>query len=163
MVKRNKRYTVYDMMEDRGEFEKNPANIDARDGVTGLPNYVKAEFPMMLYSPKGEFRVTVPAEIIATPLGPRRVGEQRELISKTVGNEAELKEALAAGWHKTPAGALRAGGVDSDALPPPTSDDKIAELEAKIRALELERNTAQELALSKAATAGATVKMRDQK
>src|SRR5665213_3845959 len=91
---RHRRFTVYDMMEAKGLFESNPANQDSRS-ADGLPLYTgPVQYPKMFYSPKGEERITVPAEILVTPLGPKSVGEQRELISElalTPEDEARLR------------------------------------------------------------------------
>lgn len=155
MARRNdNRMTVYDLMERRGVFDSNPANIDARDSE-GLSIYKKQEFPKMVYAPDGAQRVTVAAEVIATPLGPKFVGEQKELVNKTVKNQEELDAALAEGWHTDPS---HARAVAEGKEIPKTSAQTIEELEAKIAALQAERAQAADAALNKAQAAGATVK-----
>jgi len=104
---RGRRFTIYDMMEDKGVFDSNPANINARDG-TGLSIHQKAIYPMMLYHPEGEEKQTVAPTAIATPFGPQWVGEQKELISKIAKDEAEANALLAEGWHKLPGSAIAA-------------------------------------------------------
>lgn len=161
--RRARRFTIYDMMEDKGVFEANPANADSRDSQ-GLPLYKgPVQFPMMVYHPEGAERITVPGEIIATPMGPRKVGEQKQLINKVVNSDAELADALASGWHKTPAAAIATR--NGEAIPK-TQSETIQDLEAKIAALELERNSRQEIelgekALLDAAGKGATVKVKE--
>lgn len=157
MPRRNNRFTIYDAMEARGVFEANPHNSDARD-ANGQNVYVKAEFPRMVFHPEGLERISQPGEILATPLGPRKVGEQKQLIDKTVKTQAELDAALADGWHLTPqaAVAIRTG----EALPK-TQQETIGELEAKIAALELERNSRNEQELAGAEAAGAIVSRRN--
>ena|ERR1035437_7924991 len=154
MARRAQRFTIYDMMEQKGVFEANPANADARDS-NGLSMYKKAEFPMMVYHPTGEERITVPGEIIATPMGPRMVGQQKRLIDKTVTDEEELAVALEAGWHKTPAAAIATRNGEEI---PKTQGETIEALQAQIAKLELERNSRQEEALASAKSAGAIVK-----
>src|SRR6266849_3131465 len=93
---RHRRFTIFDMMEAKGVFEENPANADSSDYVGPV------EFPKMLYHPEGARRVIVPEEIIVTPLGPKSVGEQSELIweiAEDADGEAKLR---AAGWHDRP-------------------------------------------------------------
>lgn len=160
--RRNKRFTIYDMMEERGVFEANPANADSR-GQDGLPLYKgPVEFPRMVYHPTGEQRISVPAEIIMTPMGPRKVGEQKQLIDKVVSNQIELDEALANGWHKTPAAAV---AIRNGETPVKTQSETIEDLEARIRELQLEKSTreAEELGeakLMEAASKGAVVKTK---
>ncbi len=102
------RFTIYDKMQGDGYFSANPANPDSRDPTTGDSIYQgPVEFPKMLYHPEGEEKIIVPAEIITTPLGPKAVGEQRELIYEIVQNKAEEAVLLAEGWHTHPAPAMR--------------------------------------------------------
>jgi len=149
---RHRRFTVYDMMEAKGLFESNPANQDSRS-ADGLPLYTgPVQYPKMFYSPKGEERITVPAEIIVTPLGPKSVGEQRELISElalTPEDEARLR---ASGWHDHPAKAMKAAGKNAPAM---SSDSRIADLEAQIAKLQLERNDETAKRLSETRPTGA--------
>src|SRR5574340_1262403 len=48
MARPSRRFSIYDAMEARGDFESNPANIDSRDSQ-GRSMYKKAEYPRMLY------------------------------------------------------------------------------------------------------------------
>lgn len=107
MGRPSRRFTIYDMMEDRGVFDNNPANISARDS-NGMNIYKRADYPRMLYHPEGKERVTVPAVAIATPFGPQWVGEQKQLIDKIVNSKEEEEKALAEGWHRTPMMAMQA-------------------------------------------------------
>lgn len=102
------RFTIFDAMEQGGAFSSNPANSGSRDN-DGNPLYTAPiEFPRMLYHPDGEEKVVVPAEIVVTPLGPRELNEQREMLHLIVNNKAEFDTAIADGWHDHPAKAMRA-------------------------------------------------------
>jgi len=165
-TRNNKRFTIYDMMEARGEFDSNPANVNSRD-AQGLPIYKKQLFPKMLYHPQGEERITRPADAISTPFGPKLVGEQRELISRIVGSEEELAEWLEKGWHETPRQALRAaakaeGKTLVEEVTPQeraldAKADEIATLKAQLAELTA-KNTELELGLKPQAAAAGTAK-----
>lgn len=127
------RFTIYDMMEAKGVFDLNPANINARD-KDGTPLYVgPIQYPKMLYHPDGETRITNPPEPISTPFGPKWVGEKREIISRIVRTKEEEEEAILAGWHAHPSRAVQAGG---GAPPPMSADDRIKELESQLARLQ---------------------------
>lgn len=133
---RKKTFTIYDLMEERGVFESNPANIGAR-GKDGENLYQgPIPFPKMLYHPKGEKVVTVAGEIISTPFGPKEVGKQSELISRIVSSQKELDEALRDGWHDHPAKAIAAGG---GIAPATSSEQRISDLQAMIAKLQAEK------------------------
>lgn len=102
---RKHQFTIYDVMDAKGVFDSNPANAQSR-GVNGENIYKKQAWPRMVYHPEGKHRITRPAEIIATPLGPQRVGEQKELINRVVADKTEYDEAKAEGWLDTPAEAM---------------------------------------------------------
>ncbi len=105
---RGNRFTIYDALEKAGYFDKNSANTYSRDPTTGESLFTAPhEYPKMLYHPEGEEKVIVPAEIIMTPLGPKSIGEQREMIYKIVGSRVEEEALLADGWHTHPAGGVR--------------------------------------------------------
>lgn len=145
------RFTIYDAMEQDGVFDRNPANPNSRDNDGNALYTGPVEYPKMLYHPEGEERVIVPAEIIVTPLGPKEVNEQKELIHKTVGSAEEEAELVTEGWHDHPAKAVRArvmGVIASSKLTEKEekallakipklapSVNKIAELEAEIAKL----------------------------
>jgi hypothetical protein len=143
---RSRRFTIYDAMDARGDFESNPANAIS-------PEYKKAEFPKMFYHPLGEEKIVVPAEIIVTPLGPKAVGEQREIINRTVNNEAEEREARSAGWHDHPSKAIAAAGKDAPAV---SSDETIKELQAQLAQMQRALADAQALQLGALRPSGAT-------
>lgn len=126
---RSNRFTIFDVMEAKGVFEDNPANSISPD--YGGPK----QYPKMFYHPTGLERVTQRAEVITTPMGPEKVGELRELVSR-VANDAEEETALrAAGWHDHPSKAMKAGGRE----PPPVVDNNREEdLEAEIKRLQAE-------------------------
>ena len=143
-LKNGDRFTVYDAMEASGYFSRNPANPNSRDGE-GRPLYQgPVKFPMMLYHPKGEERVSVPGTKERTPYGTVEVfGEQWEIISRVVTTEAELVEAIAEGWHKHPAYAIKAAnetwrkerGLTPLLVPPISAGSRIADLEEQNRLL----------------------------
>jgi hypothetical protein len=144
MARRSNIHTVFHSMEERGYFERNPANADSRDQTTGESLYKgPVQYPKMLYHPKGAERIITPAEIIVTPMGPQRVGEQRQLVYRLVANEQEEKEFRSLGWHFTPAQAVRARlaieGKDLGLAPPKSADETIQELNDQIAALQAER------------------------
>src|SRR5271165_2895555 len=106
-ARRQHQFTIYDAMEARGDFDKNPANAGAYDRTSGDMLYQgPVQYPKMLYHPDGETRITKPAEEIVTPFGPKRVGEQREIIWRIVKDPAEEAEWKAKGWHSQPRGAV---------------------------------------------------------
>jgi hypothetical protein len=132
-----RRYTQYDVLEAKGAFTSNPANKNSFDHEGRRLYSGPVAFPRMLYHPQGEERVVVPAEAVATPFGPKWVGEQRELIHKVVNSPAEEAEALLEGWHRTPGEAMVAAGK---AAPPANPVSKVRDLEAELAALRAERD-----------------------
>ncbi len=152
MPPRGRRFTIYDMMEDKGVFDSNPANINARDG-TGISIHQKAIFPMMLYHPEGEEKQTVAPTAIATPFGPQWVGEQKELIFKIAKDEAEANALLTEGWHKLPGSAIAARykklGLEPPKVPVSAIDQARIEQEDENAAL---RRQIAELTAGKAET-----------
>ena len=133
MPRGNQRFTIYDAMDAKGVFEENSAN------ATALGYKGPVAYPKMFYHPKGETRITVPAEIIMTPLGPKAVGEQREIIWQIVATPAEEKALRLAGWHDHPAKAIAAGGGVAPATSPA---NRIADLEAESAKLQAEKTGA---------------------
>jgi hypothetical protein len=121
------RFTVYDVMEAQGVFDDNPANSSSPDYKGPL------EYPRMLYHPEGKERVIQRAEIIATPLGPQKVGEIKELISRAVHDAAEEAEWKGKGWHDHPSAAIAASGKEA---PPTVAVDRVSGLEAQIELLQ---------------------------
>lgn len=159
MARGKRMFTVFDAMDQKGYFDSNPANASAQDesGVTLYKGPV--EFPRMLYHPEGKRRITVPAEIIVTPLGPKAVGEQSELISQIVQDAEEEAKMLKAGWHKLPADAMRA----AQGLAPELSlEARLAKAEAEKAAAEKELNDLRAQALAASQASGATVGRRTQ-
>ena len=143
-LKNGDRFTVYDAMEAAGYFSTNPANPNSRnkDGQALYQGPVK--FPMMLYHPRGEERVSVPGTKERTPYGTVEMfGEQWEIISQVVSNEAELAEAVAEGWHKHPAMAIKVAnetwrkerGLAPMPVPPISAGSRIADLEEQNKRL----------------------------
>lgn len=132
MSYRDNIFTVFDLMEKKGFFSSNPANVNSQ-GPDRQPLYKgPVQYPKMLYHPKGETRVTVPAEIISTPFGPKAVGEQRQIIDKIVESPQEEAVLKKLGWLDHPAKSIHAGGGAAPAL---TSPERIATLEEQVAAL----------------------------
>ena len=132
-ARRQHQFTVYDAMEARGDFDKNPANAGAYDRTSGDILYQgPVQYPKMLYHPDGETRITKPAEEIVTPFGPKRVGEQREIIWRIVNSPAEEAEWKSKGWHNHPRGAIVASGGEA---PPPSLEEQLEALKAELAAL----------------------------
>lgn len=138
-MKTTQSYTIYDVLEKKGIFAANPANIGSFDLETHEPLYKgPVEFPKMLYHPKGERRMISRGEMIETPMGAKVVGEQWELISQIVNSAEEEAKLLAEGWHHKPWQAMKAAGVDVTAMEaaaaraPQSENDK----DARIRVLE---------------------------
>ena len=130
MARGAKRFTIYDMMENKGVFEANLANSDS-PGYKGPQAY-----PKMFYSPLGEQRVSVPAEVVMTPFGPKEYGEQRELIWRLAESLSDEKTLRSAGWHDHPAKAHAAAGRVTSPMSPA---GRIEELEAQIAQLQAEK------------------------
>ena len=135
---KKRRFTIYDKLEEDGVFESNPANSTANPEVleaakaAGTPVW-PVPYPRMLYHPQGERRVTVAGEIIMTPLGPKEVGRQTELVWQVANNQAEHKALLAQGWHESPADAQAVANGR-------TPEDEAEDLAVQIRELEARRN-----------------------
>lgn len=145
-------FTVFDMMEKKGLFRTNPANQDSQDPVTRENLYKgPVAYPKMLYSPTGEYRVTVPAEVISTPFGPKMVGEQRELVCRIVATKQEEKVLKALGWLDHPAKSIDAGltpemRAAGKVAPAISSDVRVNNLEAQLEALRAELEQAKSMA-----------------
>jgi len=123
------RFTVFDVMEAQGVFDANPANPSSPDYQGPI------QYPKMFYHPQGETRITQRAEVIATPLGPERVGEMKELIHR-VAHDADEEAALReAGWHDHPALAIKASGNDA---PPMVSRSREKDLQDQISVLTMQ-------------------------
>lgn len=149
--RKNAIFSVYHALDENGYFdggEKFPGN-PANSGHQDYKGPV--EYPRMFYHPKGEMRITQPAEIIMTPIGPKAVNEHKELIAAIAENEADGKRFREAGWHDTPAKAEAAAGRREA-----KQDDRqrIADLELEIKRLQAQRNSA--VAESVNASAGAS-------
>jgi hypothetical protein len=129
------RFTVYDVMQSRGVFDDNEANVISPAYKGPVP------WPRVYYHPKGEERILVPADTRVTPWGPERLMEQREIIWRKANNQEEADKLIAEGWHDHPAKAIVAGG----GVPPPMgSAGRITDLEQKIRDMERELAAARE-------------------
>src|SRR5215471_635883 len=121
------RFTIYDVMEAQGILDENKANTSSPDYGGPL------EYPKMFYHPRGETRVTQRAEIIATPLGPQKVGEQLELVHRIANNADEERAFRELGWHDHPSKAIAASGKEA---PPTVSYSREDELRSQIEALQ---------------------------
>ena len=139
-LKNGDKFTIYDAMEVSGYFSTNPANAGARD-KDGRPLYKGPQkFPMMVYHPRGEEFVSSPGTMEKTSWGTvEKFGEQWEIINRVVNTEEELDAALAEGWHKHPAFAIKVAnetwrkehGLKPFPVPPISATSHIAELEER--------------------------------
>lgn len=157
MARRPQRFTIYDMMEQKGVFEANPANPDSRD-VEGKSLYTgPVKYPMMFYHPEGATKITVQAEIIVTPMGPKSVGEQREIIWQLAENPEQEAKLRADGWHDSP---VKAAAVAKGEPVPESKDETIGRLQVEMAKLQerLNREQAAVLAAQSARTVGATTR-----
>lgn len=146
-----KRFTVFDAMEAKGMFAQNSANRTAKDQF-GRTAYTPVEYPKMFYHPTGDEMIVQRAEMIATPFGPKEVGEIKKVISKIAQDAQEAQELVAAGWHDHPAKALRAGGKAAPDMMPKGGVEKLRKQKE-----ELERMIAEAEASASAASAASEV------
>lgn len=130
---RNKIFTVYDMMEDKGIFAENPANADARDKEGQSLYKGPVQYPKMLYHPLGELRQVEPERMEMGPFGPVKIPAKYEMISQIVNSKDEEAKLIAAGWHAHPARALKAAGKEAPAT---SSADHINHLESELKRLQ---------------------------
>lgn len=129
MAKGNKRFTVFDMMEAKGDFESNAANAHSDQYKGPVP------YPKMFYHPKGEERITQRADIVVTPLGAERHNEKRELIWRVANTPGEEQDLRAAGWHDHPTKAMKAAGKDVVVhVDRPTLEAQLAAAKAELKA-----------------------------
>lgn len=129
----NQRFTVFDVLEAKGVFRKNPANRDSQTD-TGEPLYAgPQQYPKMVYHPNGEERIVIGARVEMTPYGPKEMGEQRELIYRIVNNPEEEGDAIASGWHLHPAQSIAASGKPA---PSTGAEQTIEQLKAQILQLQ---------------------------
>lgn len=146
------RFTVYDVLESKGAFKKNPANISSQDEQGASLYTGPVQYPRMVYHPKGEERIIQEGEVINTPMGPKLIMQQRELIWQLVHNAAEEKEARAQGWHLHPADAMRAAGKEA---PETGADQVIGDLKKRIAELEAQKASLESVATPKPSTVSA--------
>lgn len=134
-----KLHTIYDMMQEKGVFDSNPANTFSRD-TEGVGLYKgPVAYPKMLYHPKGEEKIVQPGEEVESRRHPDGFvvrGEVRELISKKADNQEEEVKLKAEGWHEHPAQAIAAGGRKAPPVPMAVSlQAELAAARAEIEAL----------------------------
>lgn len=125
-------FTVYDMMDAKGVFDRNPANVGART-EDGQSIYKGPQtYPRMLYHPEGKTRVLNPGttELVAGQY--MVLGRLEEIVHVIVNDMKEEAKYRGEGWHIHPAHAIAAGGGEA---PMTSSADRIADLEAQIAAL----------------------------
>jgi hypothetical protein len=129
------RFTIYDAMEARGDFRRNPANVGAVDSE-GLATYRgPVQYPQMFYHPEGLTRVTVPAERVQIGGEWKSVGEQREIIWQIANNAAEAAKLAEAGWHDHPAKAIKASGRPAPSM---GVGEQVKDLQSEIDRLKAE-------------------------
>lgn len=132
---RRTRFTIYDVMEGQGVFDDNAANSYSAEYRGPQP------YPKMFYHPEGRERIIQRAEIIATPMGPERVGELKAIISRVAADADEEAALRELGWHDHPAKAIQASGKE---MPPMVSNTREADLEEQIKRLTAELAAARE-------------------
>lgn len=141
------RGTVYHVMDARGVFASNPANVGATDD--GGANIYKGPvpYPKMLYHPEGETRVTNPGEKVKDVDGTIEVrGRQEEIVHRIVASKREEDELRKMGWHDHPAKAIQAAiglGRYSGEAPAMSSGQRIEDLESEIARLQEELASSQ--------------------
>jgi hypothetical protein len=143
MARMSRRFSIYDVMEEKGVFEANPANINSRDNENGSLYKGPVEYPKMLYHPLAEMEVVVPGQWEQTPLGPKYLNEQQGIKFKIAKDKEEERQLRAEGWTDHPSKSIeQANKVRADKgqelLPVPSMG---AEVTAK--KLELERDAIQ--------------------
>jgi hypothetical protein len=128
-----KRFTQFDAMEARGDFEANEANASS-------PNYAgPVEFPRLVYAAEEEVIASGSYEEVKGR-GTILLGEQKALRNRTVRDRTELADALADGWFDHPAKALRAliednrakGVEDRRTVPPISAQETIDSYERRL-------------------------------
>ena len=138
MARLAKRFTVYDVMEEKGVFDSNPANSTARDEHGRSVYSGPQEFPKMLYHPQGKTKTIDQGEAVATPFGPKMIGIKEELISVIVSTPEEEARLLAQGWHKKPFQAIAASGAEAPVDNSEINTDQIESLKKEIEKLKAE-------------------------
>lgn len=161
MARRAKVYTIYDRLEERGDFANNPANAGADTEVKeAAVNDGKAvwpvPYPKMFYHPRGERYVLVAGKFEMTVMGPQELGKQTALVYKLANNEREAKALIAEGWHDNP--------LDSEAAAQgrEAPGESAEDIDSQIRALQAKRNNIQAKTLAGAKPAGARVEEEDE-
>ena len=126
MAKVGRLFGIYHMMEERGVFDQNKNNAQS-------PGYVRAEYPKMLFHPKGKEHIVFAGISEVSPDGRTKlVGQQTEIVNRIVASKAEEDEWLAKGWLTHPADAMRAAGKDAPAT---SSQARIDDLETQMARL----------------------------
>jgi hypothetical protein len=133
--------TVYDLMEAKGIFAQNPANVGSMT-EDGSPLYQgPVPYPCMFYHPQGEVRVTVPGRVEPSPTGPIHIPDQFEIIWELAKNAEDEQRLRDEGWHDHPAKAIASAkgqGLEwakNIPIPAMSSDQRIRSLEAEIERL----------------------------
>jgi hypothetical protein len=131
-------HTIYDMMQEKGAFDSNPANTFSRDSEGAALYKGPVPYPKMFYHPTGEEKIVQPGEEVESRRHPNGFvvrGEIRELISKPAGSQEEEAKLRAEGWHDHPSKAMVAAGK---VAPPVNGQAREAELQDKLAALQAE-------------------------
>lgn len=132
---RGQRLTIYDIMEARGDFAANPANVGSMSD-DGSPLYKgPLEWPKMLYHPEGATREVEPERREPSPTGVITIPAKREMITAIAGSQEEEDALREAGWHLHPADAFVAAGLPA---PPKGATQVLQEKDHRIAQLERE-------------------------
>ena len=142
MARLSKRYSIYDVMEDKGVFEANPANIYAINHEKQSLYKGPVEYPKMMYHPRGEERVLNPGTTELINGQYVLMGRLMEIIWEQVNDAKEEKKLRAEGWHDHPSLAAVAGGKASPVV---ASPERVSEIDRQIALLNAEKSRMSQL------------------
>lgn len=142
MARQSRRYSIYDVMEEKGVFEANPANIYAINHEKQSLYKGPVEYPKMFYHPTGEERIVNPGSVELINGQYVRMGELKEVIWQLAQDKSEEKALRKDGWHDHPSLALVAGGK---AAPVKASPERLSEIDRQIALLNAEKDRMDQL------------------
>ena len=142
MARQSKRYSIYDVMEEKGVFEANPANSYSMDHEKQSLYKGPIEYPKMFYHPTGEERVLNPGTMELINGQYVLMGRLMEVTWKIAQTPAEEKTLRKDGWHDHPSLALVAGGKSA---PIKASPERLSEIDRQIALLTAEKDRMDQL------------------
>ncbi len=137
MARLSKRYSIYDVMEDKGVFEANPANVYAINHEKQSLYKGPVEYPKMFYHPTGEEQVINPGTTELITGQYVVMGRLLETKWKLANNKEEEKQLRKDGWHDHPSLAAVAGGKASPVI---ASPERMSEIDRQIALLTAEKS-----------------------